>query len=426
MRLAFRLVVGLLLGVSCLAVALPAGETKFAAAVADEKPTASTGAEVTIKGVLMLEKQSCALDPDQCKEDGQVLFAVEGTPGIDAEINSLMKDYYTGDSIDGDQARKILERFTERLKYWLVPGNVVDKKDGKDLNPNVALTGVIYETDGKKWITVSKIEKKGVKLKYPEKMLAPDKPLAQPGKEPLMLKINDSLSLKCILLPAGKFMMGNPFYGADPRYPDYPHMVTLTKPFYLAECPVTQEMWDAVMGAETDRSTLKDPKRPVRNIPWEDANKFCQIVSEKNGGRKVRLPTQAEWEYAARVGTSNPPFRSKYTDQICSGPGRNEHLPVKSKQPNAWGVYDMVSSVYEMTCESDGSIRRHDEVDPNHTSNKVKYHLGKGNIGWCVASNEAVDAGGPGRDDNHYGSWKFRLLVEATPEKITEMTKVAK
>ena len=178
-------------------------------------------------------------------------------------------------------------------------------------------------------------------------MLAPDKPIKMPGKEPLILKVTDTLSLKCILLPRGEFLFLKPYY-VVPRWQDeFPRLITLTKPFYLAEIPVTQEMYEAVMG--NNPSTLKDPQRPVRNVPCADVNKFCKILSEKNG-RTVRLPGEAEWEYAARVGTSNPPLDVKYKDQKSSGRARGECLPVKSKQPNAWGLYDMISdNAYEMT-----------------------------------------------------------------------------
>ncbi len=144
--------------------------------------------------------------------------------------------------------------------------------------------------------------------------------------------------------------------------------VTFTKPFWLAEIPVTQEMWDAVM--HNNPSTLKDPQRPVRNVPCAEVNKFCKLLSEKNG-RTVRLPGEAEWEYAARVGTSNPQLDVKYEDQNSAGPGRNVCLPVKSKQPNAWGLYDMLNpGAFEMTRDAFVLDRRVDEVDPYFSCEK--------------------------------------------------------
>ena len=105
--------------------------------------------------------------------------------------------------------------------------------------------------------------------------------------------------------------------------------MTLTKPLYLAEIPVTQEMYEAVMGKNP--SGQKGPQIPVHQVSCVDIQKFCRALSETSG-RKVRLPTQAEWEYAARVGTSNLPFVRKYKDQINAAPDGKLFLPVKSKQ----------------------------------------------------------------------------------------------
>jgi formylglycine-generating enzyme required for sulfatase activity len=257
---------------------------------------------------------------------------------------------------------------------------------------------------------------------FPDKMLAPDKPLKMPGKEPLILKVTDALSLKCILLPSGEFLMEKPFY-VIPRWQDeFPRHITLTKPFYLAEIPVTQEMYEAVMG--NNPSTAKDPQRPVRNVPCVDVKKFCQILSEKNG-RTVRLPGEAEWEYAARVGTSNPPLDAKTKDQDSDGGGPGKPLlPVKSKRPNAWGLYDMISTVFEMTRDKFIVGIRVDSVDP-YDSCEQDEATGKKHAHWGrnrVTYHEAVSGGGK---DEDYDTTKFRVLVEATPEEIAGMEKAA-
>jgi formylglycine-generating enzyme required for sulfatase activity len=189
----------------------------------------------------------------------------------------------------------------------------------------------------------------------------------------------------------------------------------------MAETPVTQEMWEAAMGSNP--STVKDPKRPVRNITVAEANKFCQLLSEKNN-RKVRLPGEAEWEYAVRVGTSNPQLDPKYKDQDSTGKGRGECLPVKSKQPNAWGLYDMIcGGAFEMTRDN-FVFSREDVADPYDSPEKAEA-AGKKVGHWgrnTVTYHEAVGGGGK---DTDYASTKIRVVVEPTPEEIAEMEKAA-
>jgi formylglycine-generating enzyme required for sulfatase activity len=191
---------------------------------------------------------------------------------------------------------------------------------------------------------------------------------------------------------------------------EYPHPVTLTKPYYLAEIPVTQEMFEAVMGHNP--SKVKDPRLPVQDPTFADIKKFCDILSEKNR-RTVRLPSDAEWEYAARVGASNPGFPEKYAEQNSTGTtGFKAPLVVKSKKPNAWGLYDMASCWWEISDDRGMYNVRHAEEDPRHpppTNRPNPQRSGRGLVreGWTIGLREFIT------EKPDYTGQKFRILVEA-------------
>jgi hypothetical protein len=343
------------------------------------------------------------------------VYALDGPPQIKSEFESIMAGYYPERGLDGEAARELLAQFTARLKYF-VDGPMADKLE-KDATYNarqvMVLSGAIAERDGRKWITVSKCEP--TEFRYPDKMLCPDQPFGMPDREPLRLKISDRFSLKCIWVPPGKFLMGEPYYMCPHWQEDPPHMVTLSRGCYLAEHPVTWEMYDAVMetrSANTD-PRFTEPKAPA-NVSCVDLREFCRRLSEKCG-RKVRLPTAAEWDYAARVGTSNPTFAGKYAGQASDAT-----KPVKSKQPNAWGFYDMLSTGWERVSDGTGELDRQDVVDPQHippqdsgsADPRAKHgHFGKGNAGYAVGEVEYISSD-PSPPNTYPGVLRFRVAVE--------------
>ncbi|MGO9108107.1 MAG: formylglycine-generating enzyme family protein [Thermoguttaceae bacterium] len=372
-------------------------------------PSASlhAGNEVTVKGMVLNnvhtgENRTCVF-----------VYALEGTPEIRAEMDRIMAQNYPDKGLDADAARKLQDQFTAKLKYF-IDGPYAEelcKKATYGARQPTALTGVIAEKDGKRWITVSKYA--DATLQYPAKMLAGDKPLVMPNKAPLLLKINEKLLLKCIWVPPGKFLMGEPYYQCPHWQEAPPHMVTLTKGFYMAEHPISQEMFEAVVG--NNPSMEKAAKAPV-NASCAGMYEFCRNLSQKNG-RNVRVPTAAEWEYAARVGTSNPAFREKYKDQDSSNV---RPMAVKSRLPNAWGFYDMVSSGWERMSDGSGQLDRQDTVDPQHIppedqgkadQNRKHGHFGKGNAQYAVSELEYISSE-PGPENTYPGVTRFRVVVD--------------
>ncbi|MGD0896657.1 MAG: formylglycine-generating enzyme family protein [Thermoguttaceae bacterium] len=210
----------------------------------------------------------------------------------------------------------------------------------------------------------------------------------------ITLDLGGGITLEAVLIPAGKFLMGraptekdkamdqrqragaykgefNPKTIGVLEYPQ--HEVTISKPFYMGKYEVTNEQYEKVMGISPSR--WKDPRNPVEggSIPhvrgmkkyqgtvvdpsfktgtltWDDTQAFCKKVGELTG-KTVRLPTEAEWEYAARAGGPPPEFTKEDLDEIAWWNGNSEGKPhsVGQKKPNAWGLYDMFGNVYEWT-----------------------------------------------------------------------------
>jgi formylglycine-generating enzyme required for sulfatase activity/tRNA A-37 threonylcarbamoyl transferase component Bud32 len=185
--------------------------------------------------------------------------------------------------------------------------------------------------------------------------------------------LKNSIGLKLKLLPAGTFTMCD----GDGT----PHQVTLTRPFYLGVYEVTQEQYERVTGQ--DPSNFKGARNPVEEVSLEDAAEFCRKLSalpeEKAAGRVYRLPTEAEWEYACRAGsTTRYSFGdndSKLGDHawFYENSGSKTH-PVGEKQPNVWGLYDMHGNVWEWCSDWYGDYPKgavSDPVGPSKGSSRV-------------------------------------------------------
>ncbi len=158
----------------------------------------------------------------------------------------------------------------------------------------------------------------------------------------------NTIGMEFVLIPAGSFMMGSPDTDVEASPDERPaHCVMITQPFYLGKYEVTQGEWAAVMG--NNPSHFKgDPNRPVENVSWHDVQRFMEKLNEREGGATYRLPTEAEWEYAARAGTKGTRYH-KNIDEIAwyvENSTRETHA-VGQKVPNAWGLYDMLGNVFE-------------------------------------------------------------------------------
>jgi len=395
--------------------------------LAAEAGPALTGPEVTIKGNVVCNRATLPTPWDgvsQGSDHFPVMFAFEGTPEIGAAVTEVMDKYWSPQGLDVEAAQKLSDEWSGRLSYRLAPGPLTDRihKEVEWGSQLLALTGVLYEQDGRKWIAVSVYEQ--TSIDYPAEMLEPDKPFVMPEAKPLVLRVNDSLTLKCVPVPAGRFLQGSPFY--QQRYQDeFPHEVVLTKPFFMSETPVTQEMFEAVIGKNPSDNV--GPQFPVERATWPDILEFCRILSETNG-RTVRVPTDAEWEYAARVGTSNPCFTQKYAGQISAVGAKENPQPVKTRQPNAWGLYDMLSAGWHITADYKADNVRTKQVDQRgpslgdssiQTNSTGPMHKARGGYHYNFIRPNMHGAAGEDGSLWEGGVPIFRVVVEAEPPAKT-------
>ena len=165
-----------------------------------------------------------------------------------------------------------------------------------------------------------------------------------PGPLEIPLEVTNSIGMKFCLVPAGSFVMGSD--GKDPRESPA-HRVEITRAFYIGIYEVTQAQYDAVM--DSNPSKFKGSSRPVDHVTWSEAVEFCRRLSQKED-RIYRLPTEAEWEYAARAGTATEYYWGEDFDGDYAwhwdNSGDQTHT-VGQKLPNALGLYDVCGNVFE-------------------------------------------------------------------------------
>jgi formylglycine-generating enzyme required for sulfatase activity len=216
---------------------------------------------------------------------------------------------------------------------------------------------------GAKWVRIEGV--------VPTVVAPPPDPDAYAAQSGLPVKFNNSLGMKFRLIPPGEFMMGsaeqNPALPADDRTP---HKVRITKPFYLGTYEVSQQEYEDVTGA-TPSFFKDDNQLPVEMVSWLDAVAFCNALSAKEGlspcygdkwaripgGTGYRLPTEAEWEYAARAGTTGTYYFGDPADLdqhawIDTNSKDKMHLQGRTRSVgiravNPWGLHDVYGNVWE-------------------------------------------------------------------------------
>jgi len=223
--------------------------------------------------------------------------------------------------------------------------------------------------------------------------------------------LGKGVKLEMVLVPSGKFVMGSPTSEVDRRDNEAQHEVTLTKPYYMGKYEVTQEQWESVMGKNP--SYFEGTNLPVTNVSWNDCKEFIKKLNGITKG-KYRLPTEAEWEYACRAGTSTAfSFGAKITpkDANYDDSGIDNPIEVGSYKPNAFGLYDMHGNVWEWCEDWYANYPAGDVIDPKAPA-KGEFRVVRGGSFTTggLHARSSVRSSGDGDRYFHYG---FRLARTA-------------
>ena len=210
------------------------------------------------------------------------------------------------------------------------------------------------------------------------------KPKTAPKREPMsdeaLAKLPASVTtkdgMKLVLVKPATFRLGSPKDEPGRRGDEGPVEVTITRPYYIGVHEVTQAQWRAVMG-EDSPSKFQGDELPVENVTWAQARAFCEKLSKREGA-SFRLPTEAEWEHAARAGetVAYKPHKA-FKDWLQAHAwqyfnAKYKTHPVGGLKPNAWGLFDTIGNVSEWTADGYGPYPQGKAVDPMGTDASSK------------------------------------------------------
>lgn len=190
------------------------------------------------------------------------------------------------------------------------------------------------------------------------------------------------VSFKMIRVEHGRFKMGELVYGSPI------HTVILTNDYYIGETLVTQALWEVVMGSNP--SHFRGDDLPVESVSWNDCQEFIQKLNAKTG-KKFRLPTEAEWEFAARGGNKSKGYEysgSENIDEVAwyGENSENKTHPVKTKNPNELGIYDMCGNVHEWCQDVYGKYSSREQTNPTGSNREdCPYRVSRGGC-WSTHS----------------------------------------
>jgi uncharacterized protein (TIGR02996 family) len=259
------------------------------------------------------------------------------------------------------------------------------------------------------------------------------------GPAPLPRIVN-SIGMELVLIPAGTFLMGSPELEPERTSDEHPqHLVRLTESFYLGTSLVTQQQYHQLLKRNPSRFKAGSGgglAHPVEHVSWYDAMAFCEKLSRRLGERRAglvyRLPTEAEWEYACRAGTTSPFFWGDSASSLQAnfdgnlpygnapvGPDLQATSPVGDYPPNAFGLFDMHGNLWEWCNDwyREHYYRRCTRENPKGPRSGFERVLRGGSWNYCGGFTRSADRGKlpPAYRDAHMG---FRVAITASRVQI--------
>jgi len=225
----------------------------------------------------------------------------------------------------------------------------------------------------------------------------------------------NSIGMKLVRIQPGEFQMGS----NDSHYEKPIHAVRITKGFDMGVYEVTQEQYQKVMGTNPSHFTGED-NLPVETVSWDDAVEFCKKLSQEEG-KTYRLPTEAEWEYACRAGTTTQYCYGNNVSQLGEyawydkNSGGKTH-PVGQKKPNTWGLYDMHGNVWEWCHDwfwSEWYSKSPVENPLNENNGEMVSRILRGGSWYYYDHSCRVSNRINGSPDHHFEGFGFRIVLDS-------------
>jgi len=222
-----------------------------------------------------------------------------------------------------------------------------------------------------------------------------------------------------VLIQPGTFVMGSPEGESGKRHDEVQHSVTLTQSYYLQTTEVTQGQWKAIMGSNPSHFSSCGDNCPVDSVTWEAALEFIEKLNLYENANRYKLPTEAQWEYAARAGSTTALANGNLVEIGCGldtnldaigwycGNSDSKTHPVAQKQANAWGLFDMHGNIWEWCSDWYGAYPDTSVTDPEGPSSGSGRVGRGGSYGFYAQHSRSADRYGHGNNNDNVG---LRLL----------------